>query len=98
MKPVETHPRREDQLAHLNAEMAPPSPSASNNPAASAETSMPLTRENSVASVSSLAHLPPDAQKFLRFAGEYNSFKSPCLEPWLVVLIPACCWEKVTQV
>ncbi|XP_046372246.1 E3 ubiquitin-protein ligase HUWE1-like isoform X1 [Haliotis rufescens] len=73
VKPVETHPRREDQLAHLNAEMAPPSPSASNNPAASAETSMPLTRENSVASVSSLAHLPPDAQKFLRFAETHRT-------------------------
>ena len=51
--------KREDQLAHLNIDFAPASP------AASSETPS-LMRENSVTSISTL---PPDAQKFLKFAG-----------------------------
>lgn len=57
--------KREDQLAHLNLDIAPASPAA--------QSDMPaLNRENSVASVSSICNLPPDTQKFLKFAGQYK--------------------------
>ncbi|XP_023930490.1 E3 ubiquitin-protein ligase HUWE1 [Lingula anatina] len=62
--------RREDQTAHLNIEVqAPMSPYM---PSSSQE--LPgLTRENSVMSVSSIANLPPDTQKFLRFAETHRT-------------------------
>lgn len=55
--------KREDQLAHLNIDFAPASP------AASSETPS-LMRENSVTSISTL---PPDAQKFLKFAETHRT-------------------------
>ncbi|CAG2230370.1 E3 ubiquitin-protein ligase UPL2,E3 ubiquitin-protein ligase NEDD4-like,Probable E3 ubiquitin-protein ligase TOM1,E3 ubiquitin-protein ligase pub1,E3 ubiquitin-protein ligase Su(dx),Probable E3 ubiquitin-protein ligase hulA,E3 ubiquitin-protein ligase pub3,E3 ubiquitin-protein ligase TOM1-like,E3 ubiquitin-protein ligase NEDD4,NEDD4-like E3 ubiquitin-protein ligase WWP2,E3 ubiquitin-protein ligase UPL1,E3 ubiquitin-protein ligase ptr1,E3 ubiquitin-protein ligase Itchy,E3 ubiquitin-protein ligase HUWE1,E3 u len=57
--------RREDQLAHLNIDFAPASPAAST----SSETPA-LARENSVSSISSL---PPDTQKFLKFAETHRT-------------------------
>lgn len=59
--------RREDQLAHLNMEMAPPSPS----PGPSSAEGHPalLARESAAIVMSSITHLPPDTQKFLKFAG-----------------------------
>ncbi|KAK6177350.1 hypothetical protein SNE40_015469 [Patella caerulea] len=70
LKPTDTSaPKREDQMAHLNLEMAPPSPS----PALPAEDTLLLSRENSVASVSSIIHLPPDTQKFLKFAETHRT-------------------------
>lgn len=62
--------KREDQLSHLSMEVAPASPS----PASVMENSTLLTRENSVASVSSLGHASSDTQKFLKFAGKFLSF------------------------
>lgn len=57
--------KREDQLAHLNMDMpASPQPSSS-----STDSTPALNRENSMQSSTSTAHLPPDAQKFLKFAG-----------------------------
>ena len=71
-------PKREDQLAHLNMEMAPPSPSP--GPSATSvgvdSSTMSITRENSSACI---AHLPPDTQKFLKFAGK----------------LPVCCLSHV---
>lgn len=68
-------PKREDQLAHLNADiMAPASPAAATDSqqdasGANAHPSV-ITREDSVMSVSAVtATLPPDTQKFLKFAG-----------------------------
>lgn len=59
--------RREDQLAHLNMDLAPASPAAS-----SSDTPAPVQRDGSITSVSSLTALPPDTQKFLKFAGKMN--------------------------
>jgi E3 ubiquitin-protein ligase HUWE1 len=60
-------PRREDQLAHLNMEMAPPSPSpAPSTTQLETQGPMGIARDGSS---SSIAHLPPDVQKFLKFAG-----------------------------
>ena len=66
-KKKETHNQRgEDQLAHLNiSDTAPLSPAP---PGGDAQPGM-LSRENSVASVSGTANVPPDTQKFLNFAG-----------------------------
>ena len=67
--------KREDQLAHLNVDVAPASPS----PAPNMESSALLTRENSLASVSSLGHISSDTQKFLKFAGKFFVFACVCL-------------------
>lgn len=58
----------EDQLAHLNMDLAPASPAApgSENPA-------PVQRDGSITSVSSLTALPPDTQKFLKFAETHRT-------------------------
>ncbi|XP_069142505.1 E3 ubiquitin-protein ligase HUWE1-like isoform X2 [Argopecten irradians] len=58
--------KREDQLAHLNLDVAPASP------ASQADTPH-LNRENSVASMSSISNLPPDTQKFLKFAETHRT-------------------------
>lgn len=63
-------PRREDQMAHLNVEMAPPSPSPGPSTASVETSTMSITRENSAASI---AHLPPDTQKFLKFAETHRT-------------------------
>ncbi|XP_053377275.1 E3 ubiquitin-protein ligase HUWE1-like isoform X3 [Mercenaria mercenaria] len=60
-KPV----KREDQLAHLNMDM-PPSP----QPAPSSDVP-PLNRENSLQT--SVSNLPPDTQKFLKFAETHRT-------------------------
>jgi hypothetical protein len=63
--------RREDQFAHLNVDITMP---MSPSPAASSSQDVVglLSRENSVASVVSMtSSLPPDTQKFLKFAGMY---------------------------
>lgn len=68
--------RREDQLSHLNLsdDLAPPSPSPAPTTSDGAVSAGALTRENSIMSVSSAAtNLPPDTQKFLKFAGELYS-------------------------
>ena len=59
-------PRREDQLAHINMEMAPPSPSPGPSTSTTESSAVTIPRENSSACI---AHLPPDTQKFLKFAG-----------------------------
>lgn len=58
-------------MAHLNMEMAPPSPSPgpSTTSVGMEPSGVSLTRENSVACI---AHLPPDTQKFLKFAGRFG--------------------------
>ncbi|BFZ10773.1 hypothetical protein BsWGS_13813 [Bradybaena similaris] len=63
--------RREDQLAHLNMEMAPPSPS----PGPSSAEGHPalLARESAAIVMSSITHLPPDTQKFLKFAETHRT-------------------------
>ena len=66
--------KREDQLAHLNADiMAPASPAAptgSQSDSTVGAHPTVITREDSVMSVSAVtATLPPDTQKFLKFAG-----------------------------
>ncbi|XP_021341229.1 E3 ubiquitin-protein ligase HUWE1-like isoform X3 [Mizuhopecten yessoensis] len=58
--------KREDQLAHLNLDVAPASPAAQSDPPL-------LNRENSVASMSSITNLPPDTQKFLKFAETHRT-------------------------
>ncbi|XP_033745348.1 E3 ubiquitin-protein ligase HUWE1-like isoform X3 [Pecten maximus] len=58
--------KREDQLAHLNLDVAPASP-------ASQSDTPHLNRENSVASMSSICNLPPDTQKFLKFAETHRT-------------------------
>ncbi|KAL8595169.1 hypothetical protein ACOMHN_013842 [Nucella lapillus] len=63
-------PRREDQMAHLNVEMAPPSPSPGPSTASVESSTISITRENSAASI---AHLPPDTQKFLKFAETHRT-------------------------
>ncbi|XP_070192440.1 E3 ubiquitin-protein ligase HUWE1-like isoform X3 [Littorina saxatilis] len=65
-------PKREDQMAHLNMEMAPPSPSPgpSTTSVGMEPSGVSLTRENSVACI---AHLPPDTQKFLKFAETHRT-------------------------
>ncbi|XP_061178702.1 E3 ubiquitin-protein ligase HUWE1-like [Saccostrea echinata] len=60
--------RREDQLAHLNMDLAPASPAAPGS-----ETPAPVQRDGSITSVSSLTTLPPDTQKFLRFAETHRT-------------------------
>ncbi|XP_078340185.1 E3 ubiquitin-protein ligase HUWE1-like isoform X5 [Crassostrea virginica] len=60
--------RREDQLAHLNMDLAPASPAAS-----SSDTPAPVQRDGSITSVSSLTALPPDTQKFLKFAETHRT-------------------------
>ncbi|XP_064633553.1 E3 ubiquitin-protein ligase HUWE1-like isoform X3 [Lineus longissimus] len=65
--------RREDQLAHLNVDIGMP---MSPLPAASSSQDVIglLTRENSVASVVSMTcSLPPDTQKFLKFAETHRT-------------------------
>ena len=59
--------RGEDQLSHINMDMAaPPSPATQSTSDASGA----LTRENSVMSMSQVSsNLPPDTQRFLKFAG-----------------------------
>ena len=62
--------RREDQLAHLNVDITMPMSPA---PSSSQDVVSLLSRENSVASVVSMTcALPPDTQKFLKFAGRCN--------------------------
>ncbi|CAH1782935.1 unnamed protein product [Owenia fusiformis] len=62
--------KREDLLTHLNVDMsAPLSPAMSS----SIDNLGALTRENSVVSVSSMANLPPDTLKFLRFAETHRT-------------------------
>lgn len=61
--------KREDQLAHLNMEMAPPSPSP--GPSCADGPLSLVGRENSGIAMASITHLPPDTQKFLKFAGIY---------------------------
>lgn len=63
--------RREDQLAHLNMEMAPPSPSP--GPSSAEGPLSLLARDNSGIAMASITHLPPDTQKFLKFAGLYST-------------------------
>ncbi|XP_060080556.1 E3 ubiquitin-protein ligase HUWE1-like [Ylistrum balloti] len=58
--------KREDQLAHLNLDVAPASPAAQSD-------TPHLNRENSVASMSSICNLPPDTQKFLKFAETHRT-------------------------
>ncbi|GFO42891.1 E3 ubiquitin-protein ligase huwe1-like [Plakobranchus ocellatus] len=57
--------KREDQLAHLNMEMAPPSPSPGPSTA--------LDPLNSGITMASITHLPPDTQKFLKFAETHRT-------------------------
>ena len=57
--------KREDQLSHLNIDLAPTSP----QPSQSSDHPGLLSRENSMQASSSVINLPPDAQKFLKFAG-----------------------------
>ena len=59
--------KREDQLDHLNMEM-PPSPQPT-----STTTDRPqgYSRENSMQASMSTVNLPPDTQKFLKFAGKF---------------------------
>ncbi|WAR27034.1 HUWE1-like protein [Mya arenaria] len=59
--------KREDQLAHLNVDMP-----ASPQPSGSAVDRPGLNRENSM-QTSITASLPPDAQKFLRFAETHRT-------------------------
>lgn len=69
LKKRESHQqRREDQLAHLNVEVAAPS---SPSPVISSEIEHApvLSREDSFMSVSYMSNLPADTQKFLKFAG-----------------------------
>ncbi|KAK3102129.1 hypothetical protein FSP39_009035 [Pinctada imbricata] len=70
-KPSEqTSQKREDQLSHLNPDMAPASPAASSseNPAPA------IARENSVSSsVSSMSTVTSDTQKFLKFAETHRT-------------------------
>ncbi len=78
-------PKREDQLAHLNDDIAAPAspaaggggvepqPSTSGGSVATSSGAAVITREDSVMSVSAVsASLPPDTQKFLRFAGRWH--------------------------
>lgn len=61
--------RREDQLAHLNMDLQAPASPASNAMGTAADQG-PLTRENSIMSMSLVSsNLPPDTQRFLKFAG-----------------------------
>ena len=92
-------PKREDQLAHLNMEMAPPSPSP--GPSATNvgvdSSAMSITRENSSACI---AHLPPDTQKFLKFAGRFHPccashvhmqlIESVCVVCCVSSMVPVC--------
>ncbi|XP_035825881.1 E3 ubiquitin-protein ligase HUWE1 isoform X3 [Aplysia californica] len=64
--------RREDQLAHLYMEMAPPSPSPGPSTAPEGPISM-VTRDNSGIAMASITHLPPDTQKFLKFAETHRT-------------------------
>ena len=57
--------KREDQLSHLNIDLAPTSPQPSQSSDAP-----PLSRENSIQASLSASNLSPDAQKFLKFAGK----------------------------
>ncbi|XP_064606987.1 E3 ubiquitin-protein ligase HUWE1-like isoform X3 [Liolophura sinensis] len=73
LKKRESHQqRREDQLAHLNVEVAAPS---SPSPAISSEIEHAplLSREDSFMSVSYMSNLPADTQKFLRFAETHRT-------------------------
>ncbi|XP_059143196.1 E3 ubiquitin-protein ligase HUWE1-like isoform X5 [Physella acuta] len=63
--------RREDQLAHLNMEMAPPSPSP--GPSSAEGPLSLLARDNSGIAMASITHLPPDTQKFLKFAETHRT-------------------------
>ena len=60
--------RREDQLAHLYMEMAPPSPSPGPS-SADSSASGAIALDSSGIAMGSITHLPPDTQKFLKFAG-----------------------------
>lgn len=64
MKAQETPVKREDQLAHLSMDM-PPSP----QPSASGTDKPAFNRENSMQTSTTSVSLPPDTQKFLKFAG-----------------------------
>ncbi|CAL1528834.1 unnamed protein product [Lymnaea stagnalis] len=63
--------KREDQLAHLNMEMAPPSPSP--GPSSAEGPLSQLARDNSGIAMASITHLPPDTQKFLKFAETHRT-------------------------
>ncbi|XP_055882443.1 E3 ubiquitin-protein ligase HUWE1-like isoform X4 [Biomphalaria glabrata] len=63
--------KREDQLAHLNMEMAPPSPSP--GPSCADGPLSLVGRENSGIAMASITHLPPDTQKFLKFAETHRT-------------------------
>ena len=86
--------KKEDQLAHLNLDIAPGSPAAQTSSETGATGG--LMRENSLASVSSMSNLPPDTQKFLKFAGKDYS-RNNCMGgrkavklkfyPWWVFLV-----------
>ncbi len=79
-KTEQTLHRREDQLSHLNVDIAAPASPAgadSNTDASAGGQAHPSTisREDSVMSVSAqTAALPPDTQKFLKFAGMFSCF------------------------
>ena len=57
--------KREDQLSHLNIDLAPTSPQPSQLPDTPG-----FSRENSIQGSQSMVNLTPDAQKFLKFAGK----------------------------
>ncbi|RUS89503.1 hypothetical protein EGW08_002736 [Elysia chlorotica] len=67
----QTTTKREDQLAHLNMEMAPPSPSP--GPSPGPEPVTVIGRESSGITMASITHLPPDTQKFLKFAETHRT-------------------------
>lgn len=60
--------KKEDQLSHLNVDLILPQSPA---PSGSQDLMGLLSRDNSMASVVSAA-VPPDTQKFLKFAGKWN--------------------------
>ncbi|KAL3853804.1 hypothetical protein ACJMK2_017313, partial [Sinanodonta woodiana] len=68
--------RKEDQLSHLNSmDIGPASPAAASASTSSTSDSHPqvLSRENSLQMVANTTHLPPDTQKFLKFADTHRT-------------------------
>ncbi|KAK3600176.1 hypothetical protein CHS0354_039470 [Potamilus streckersoni] len=68
--------RKEDQLSHLNSmDIGPASPAGASASTSSTTDSHPpvLSRENSLQMVANTAHLPPDTQKFLKFAETHRT-------------------------